>query len=253
MPSSVPPPNDMIKWTVAGRGDRGPRCGHNTEYVCPHCQKQLVIEHSCMLRTCPKCFRLWHCREAAITRDRMNRAARVFNTRLHHVILSFKEVDINEMDKQDYNRFRNGCYDLLKRAGASGGGLVLHPWREDHDGDFTVPGLHCHAFVVGRWLSPGNEIETNGDILFKRIGELRYYKQYKYVFEHCGVSEGIHSITWYGSMSYRNFPKDDKERRGAGHGRGVNCPECQTNMEPLVIIDWVARDEIHYSIGKQAG
>lgn len=197
-----------------------------------------------MLRTCPKCYVHWMCKEASITKSRMERARVTFKSRLHHVILSFDKGDIN--DKDSINEFRKDCYKFLKLQGIDGGGMVIHPWREDHDGNFRVHGLHVHAFVIGKWLQPA---DGASNIIFKRIGELRYYKQYKYVFEHCGVTDKIHAITWFGCMSYRNFPKVENEKHGYGSGREVTCPNCQCAMELLVIIDWTARDIVLVDYG----
>lgn len=241
----IPPPE--ITWEVAGTGSRGMDCGARVDYVCPHCQKHFNITKSCMLRSCPECAGPWASREAAITKARMERARAEFKTRLHHVVLSFKEAEIN--GKDEYDRFRKKCYNILKHHGVDGGGLVLHPWREDHNGEFNVEGIHCHAFAVGNWIRPGSGTELDECIIFKRIGELKYYKQYRYVFDHCGVSSRIHSITWFGNMSYRNFPKSAEEKRARGLGRAIECPDCKTELERALFIDYNEQDYVIFDPG----
>lgn len=240
-PPSKPSP---IQWRVAGQGERGEGCGGLVEYYCPNCETVHRVEHYCMSRECPSCSQIWASKEASISKNRMERAKYTFKSRLHHVILSFKEVDINGLDREAYSDFRRRCYKILAGAGVRGGGLVLHPWRESHRGEFDVGGLHCHVFATGEWLRNGENIFEDTGIIFKRIGELKYYKQYKYVFEHCGIAEGIHAITWFGNMSYRNFPKTDDEKEHRPGGRAPRCPDCMTIMEILIHTDYVEHDKI---------
>lgn len=239
-PSPVPPPNvhDEILWRVAGRGEPGPGCGDKISYICPHCQHHTTVTKSCMLRTCPSCFKLWNSKMASKTKSRMERAKIKFRTRLHHVVLSFKDSD-----KNDLHEFRKACYRILRENGVSGGGMVIHPFREDHMGEFSVPGHHCHVFANGRWLDRGG---GKDDVIFKRIGDLKSYQQYYYVFEHCGIAENRHAITWFGNMSYRNFPKTNQEKMHEPGHREVICPNCQCEMELLFIVDYIEKDIIEY-------
>jgi len=236
---------EYVKWNVAGRGEPGTNCGKIQRYKCPECDRIITVEHACMLRSCPNCAGPWASREASITKSRMERGKVTFQTRLHHVILSFEGENEHEWDRAQLQDFRKKCYKILRKSGIEGGGMVLHPFREDHDRmAFSTRGLHVHCFVVGQWLAQGDIIHRRTGIIFKRIGELKFYKQYKYVFEHCGISPGVHSITWFGNMSYRNFPKAENEKRGHGGGRGVDCPNCTTKMEPEEIQDTIAQDYI---------
>jgi len=231
-------------WKLPGRGEPGEGCGELVRYVCPNCGHVEVVEHRCMKRECPVCGPLWVRREAVCMKKRLERAKAVLGGRLHHVVIS-PPCDVVIKSDNDVKVWRRRVYRVLRDAGARGGVVVIHPYRDD-GGDFSRVGLHFHCLVLGDWIERGDVVFRREKLVLKRVGPLKYFKQYYYVLEHAGVRDGLHGITWFGDVAYNNFPASEDERIVGGGGKKVICPRCGAEMVREYIYDWVSRDLVRF-------
>lgn len=244
------------KVTLPGRGAPGAGCGVGKMFVCTSCGYEHEHEHQCRQRQCPRCrkkypeldhkhpdrvYHLWALDEAFIMRARCFD----FGKRLHHVVISFDDYEAKEgeVDVDEYKRLRKRCYEILRFAGSQGGVLVWHPYREREpgNGEFSRWRPHFHAIVDSRWLQSGNVVRDRWpNVVFKRTpGDLnRNIARFYYLLDHCGVIDGLHTVTWFGSMSTRQG-KGFEEMEIRSEKPARCCPRCGSeSVEPLVLMDY---------------
>jgi hypothetical protein len=178
-------------------------------------------------------------------RGRILDGAESYRLRPHHLIISFdpKDLRIEDLkDKDEYVRLRKRVYEILRFAGAQGGCIVFHPWREDPFNEYTEEGPHFHCIVLARWIKPGDEVYDEfinyyGDLepILKRIDSFKpsVLKTYKYLLEHSGIAEGIHAVTWFGSMAYNKQKVGVREIHAKKDPRGPECPICGGEVESM--------------------
>lgn len=221
---------------MMGQGEKGKNCGDEVLYICPHCAKEYKINSKCVQRDCPDCAPDWAMKEARIMRARVHDLGK----RLHHVVISFKE-SIDDVD--DVRRLRKRCYRVLRKAGADGGLVVFHPYRESVSGRYDKWSPHFHAIVSGRWLERADCIPDvkRGECVVKRIGRVDYaLERFYYLLHHAGFADNFEVLAWWGCMA-RNHgqgPGELAERHGDGARR--ICPECGTELEPGTLTDWTS-------------
>jgi hypothetical protein len=103
------------------------------------------------------------------------------------------------------------------------GGLgVYHPFRQDDFGSYVLDGcIHFHMVVLAHGdVLPGGLL-ADGDVVFKVLRDAEYgdfrgfrgpvgiRRHLKYLLSHCGIVEGRHALTWWGSLSYRALPGEE--------------------------------------------
>ena len=233
---------------------------------CLHCGESFWGARSCLLRACPNCYEKWAATEAKRASWRVWMGMHKLywqygiRARLMHCVFSVR------YDGQTLQECRNQAMTVLKDHGLEGGLLVFHPFRQDDDGDFALDGtVHFHGLVaaVGD-IKPGSTEFYEDGIFFKVIpdpirggfrgfthfGELRRCVQY--LLTHCGVIEGRHTVTWYGSMSYNKLSqkaleaKHPKAVKDMEKVRSSQCPHCGSyDTERCEVVDYTRWSDRH--------
>lgn len=213
---------------VAGNGSPGNDCGQPVLYWCNSCHSYFKMEHSCMSRYCPECYTNWASREARAAAARLwgwkisgdgagawRRATKGWgvNLRVYHVVVSFNDPGFipTESAIRDYRRI---AYGRASMHGAIGGLAVFHGGRAGEH--YLSGGPHVHLLLVGGLLEPGglDGAERDGRIVWAVIqhgdswavqSESRAKRAVAYLLTHCLVGEGLHSLTWFGWLSYNKW------------------------------------------------
>lgn len=236
---------------LPGSQERGQGCGESIPHHCNDCGHTFILESSCLLRTCPSCWRKWAWKEARTASLRMWAGVSLIapkrsNRRMLHAVISL--VD----NGRPVSHLRKQAIIIAKKHGLSGGLLIYHPFR--HDGDsFCMDGyVHFHLVALARGdVQPG----AQGDYVFKIIKDAirhdyRGFQKWRevnacvfYLLTHCGILKGRHALTWYGELSYNQLSNGVLEARVPGldlHPKyKQKCPHCHSfDIEPDWIIDY---------------
>lgn len=252
--------NDAAKPVLPGKGDAGPDCQESIRMHCNHCDAYFTITSSCMLRTCPHCFRKWAAKEARVSSMRIWSgvsiiAPRRTGRRIVHCVVSFEASG-------DLTSQRKRALKELKRHGISGGMVIYHPFRDDGDGYVPDGYVHFHCIGLARGnISPGD----NPEVIFKVIIDARRkdYRGYRgpkeisctvfYLLTHCGIVNGRHALTWFGELSYNALSnavlveKIPYMNEVFNHKPKHRCPICGSDdVEHEYIMDWTAPCNPYY-------
>ena len=202
-----------LAWTLPGQGAPGADCGRERPMRCACCAHAWTGVSHCMMRECPTCATPWRTATAAEAAWRLRTAARVAFGRpvVAHVIVSFPPD--TEITPDNVHRYRARAMRLLRRAGAYGGCLMLHPWRDQQErGHYTETGPHFHGVAI---FSRGSKIAMGSnhyytpvgtaEVVLKVLRPLRDYVAVKdlvtYQLGHAGIAPGRHALTWWGIVS----------------------------------------------------
>lgn len=242
---------------LPGAGAPGASCGSPVPMHCNHCGHHWIAESSCMLRTCPHCWRKWAYKEAKAAGLRMwagsiLRVGRRRGFRLLHAVVSFRI----EEDGDPLTSYRKKAIKILKHHGLSGGIMIWHPFRQDDDKDYIPDGtVHFHVIALAR--SDVIPADATHDYVFKVIRDakngdycgFRRARDIKacifYLLTHAGILKGRHSATWYGELSYNMLSTGALENaypdmfEAKDRMRRELCPKCKSeDVEPAWLMDW---------------
>lgn len=202
---------------LPGKEGVGVGCGLEMPIFCNSCGASYTISSSCMKRGCPNCYEKWASKEARVSSTRLWMASHIISKgkpfkrgfRVIHAVVSMPEGDDDARAKARV---------VCKRHGLLGGLMVWHPFRKDEDKEF-VPDGHVHYHVIGLAkgdILPGG-LASDGDVVFKFIkdaerGDYRGFMRVRevkrciqYLLTHCGIMKGVHTLTWWGCMSYNSM------------------------------------------------
>jgi len=211
---------------LPGHGAAGPGCGSRIQYrACSSCGHLFWVKRSCMMRECPECYEKWAFREAKLAawrvwagaKRRCREAGWAWSAcRVLPVVVSVRDRG------QGLVCARDEAYAVARRHLLDGGLSVYHPFRQDEMGAFVLDGyVHFHMVVLAHGdVLPGG-LSTDGDVVFKVIRDAEYgdfrgfrgpagiRRHLKYLLSHCGIVEGRHALTWWGSLSYNKLPSEE--------------------------------------------
>lgn len=245
---------------LPGHGAPGGDCGTSIPHHCNSCGHTYTLKSACMLRVCPNCWQKWARREARVSGERLWAGANLImrgtpkraGYRVVHAVVSMPDQG------DDINVQRDKARRVIKRHGLVGGLTIYHPFRKGDEDDFVHDG-HVHFHVVG--IAPGDITPGGNDCgaVFKVIRDakrgdywgLRECGEVRdlvfYLLTHCGIIEGKHALTWYGSLSYNSLSNRTLDEAYPGYleraraGPPKRCPACGSeDVEPDWIMDWTA-------------
>jgi len=236
-----------ICWKLAGTEEPKDYCGiFNTEgcfNVKKHPRKKPFIDQrmlSCFRSACKKCWlKKWLARESSRSTKRIENYVALAqrngfrNKKPIHVIVS-------PPWNQKYDRFdllKEKCRRMMKEAGIIGGLLIYHPFRLDKETNIWV--VHPHFHVIGfGWVVNTSRISSKEGWIIKNKGiRDSLHSTIYYQLSHAGVSEKIHSITWFGTLGYRS--KYANEIKVEKEELDPNCPFCDLL---LVRVEFIGLD-----------
>lgn len=267
-PGDVPPPRRLLPYEaiLPGHGDRPDNCGSEQIFTCSSCGHVWSGESQCNSRECPECWTNWLSIEAEESATRMwvlsrkvylgKSLGRYRAGRIVHCMVSFRIRGLS------YSKARSKAEKIAMKHGISGGLVIFHPFRIDHDdGQYRYDGT-IHFHIVG--LAKGDVIwpekgQVMSDYIFKQIQDpdsrggkatyrgVRKYDQLlkllRYQLSHCGVIKGHHAVAWFGCLTYNlkvfgvsfnskaRFIEDYPEVVAhLNRYRGKTCPKCNSDQ-----------------------
>jgi len=210
-----------LRWKLSGTEEKKDSCGIWNTKGCPnvggHLEGKNFVrrsKRSCFRSRCEYCWlEKWLAREShrATQRienyvdvwKRVNNQPRVFAQRKHlkpiHVIVSPPWND----KFMRFDLLKERARELMEQAGIEGGLMIYHPFAFDKKSGKWVVRPHFHVVGFG-WVVNTKKISDSDGWVIKNKGVRdNLHSTIYYQLSHAGVSEGIQSIIWFGSLSYR--------------------------------------------------
>jgi len=102
-----------------------------------------------------------------------------------------------------FDLLKSKARKLIEQAGIEGGLMIYHPFAFDKKSGEWVKRPHFHVVGFG-WVVNTKKISDSDGWIIKNKG-LRdnLHSTIYYQLSHAGVSDEVHSITWFGSLGYR--------------------------------------------------
>lgn len=209
-------------WRLPGHGSGREKyqCGRflvSKTYGCPEGHELHAVRCGCNRLDCPVCWPDKVRRNADHIRRRLNVTDQLYNgLTWYHVTVSPPQgpAIVQWGTPEGYKRSKKECLDVLRRAGALGGVMVCHPYRNNKDGsDLWRAGPHFHAIMNG-WID-GSKIPAGWVV--KNIRKLDISEVFPvayYLCSHAGVGNGgvnrdgrlmsIKSVSYFGNCGTNN-------------------------------------------------
>ncbi len=120
---------------------------------------------------------------------------------------------------KSFDELKDKARKLMNQAGIEGGLMIYHPFGFDKKEKKWVVRPHFHILGFG-WVINTKKISDSDGWVIKNKG-LRdsLHSTIYYQLSHAGISDGVHVITWFGSLSYRakyssHFKVEDEDEHG---------------------------------------
>jgi len=208
-----------IHWKLPGTQEPRDTCG---EFFTKGCfnrnmhpgHKDFVMRgcKSCFRASCKKCWLLkWLSRESSRATERITKYSEfwkkmnqnhLFSQRKYlrpiHVIVSppWKDKFIS------FEKLKEKTRKMLKIAGIEGGLMIYHPFPYDKKERKWSVRPHFHVIGFG-WVVLQKKITNDGWVIKNKGVRNSLHSTIYYQLSHAGVSSDIHSLTWFGTLSYR--------------------------------------------------
>ena len=108
---------------------------------------------------------------------------------------------------------------LINKAGIEGGLMIYHPFSLDKKTGQWVARPHFHIVGFGWVVDTRKMSDSDGWVIKNKGLRSSLHSTIYYQLSHAGVSDDVHSITWFGSLGYRakyadRFKVDDEDETG---------------------------------------
>lgn len=208
-------------WKLPGTELKKETCGlwitKGCDNVWGHPENKKFIRHSkrsCFRSCCEYCWlEKWLARESHRATQRIENYIQVFkhlqfarSPNLQRKYLNPIHVIVSPSwnDKfLSFDELKNKARKLINQAGIEGGLMIYHPFSLDEKSNQWVVRPHFHVVGFG-WVVDTKKISDEDGWVIKNKG-LRdsLHSTIYYQLSHAGVSDDVHSITWFGSLGYR--------------------------------------------------
>ncbi len=210
-------------WVLPGHGEAYSTCGEFYSKGCldvgAHKQNLLDavsagrifikrMRSTCLRSACPICYEKWAGKEAHAIAYRLKEAkkGRMHLGRVIHVVVSLPESDYN-LVVQDYSQLKHKIYRMLKKVGFFGGSMIFHPFR--FNSVTKEPYFSPHFHILGYGWIRGKKVASNSRKTGYSIINLGVRDSVvataQYQLSHAGIKSGVHTITWFGAISYNKI------------------------------------------------
>ena len=226
-----------LVWRLPGTELKNNSCGLwktvGCDNVFGHPENKQFVKHSkisCFRSKCEYCWlEKWLSRESSRATQRIENYIQVFkhlqfarSPNLQRKYLKPIHVIVSPSwnDKfKSFDELKNKARKLINQAGIEGGLMIYHPFSLDKKTGQWIVRPHFHILGFG-WVVDTKKISDSEGWVIKNKG-LRdsLHSTIYYQLSHAGVSDGVHAITWFGSLSYRAkysnlFKVEDDEEHG---------------------------------------
>jgi len=202
-------------------------CIHTENHNHPDHQGKAYVKRYqkfCMRSCCRKCYEKWIAREANAATKRMENFVKSTGKTLIHVVLSVSKWDVT----MDFKLMKKKARKVLDQIGIKGGNLIFHPFRFNKKLRCWYYSPHFHCVCFGN--IPRGKITTTyyeSGWVIKYLGTRKsVFATLYYLLAHCGVKKGVHSVSWFGDLSYSKVKKEKEPNRNT-------CPSCERKLVEL--------------------
>jgi len=227
-----------LVWKLPGTELKNETCGLwktiGCDNVWGHPENKKFVKHSkisCFRSCCEYCWlEKWLARESHRSTQRIENYIEVFkhlqfarSPQLQRKYLNPIHVIVSPSwnDKfMSFDKLKEKARKLINQAGIEGGLMIYHPFSKptEENPKWTIR-PHFHVICFG-WVVNTKKISDSDGWVIKNKG-LRdsLFSTIYYQLSHTGVSDDVHSITWFGSLGYRakyadRFKVEDDEEHG---------------------------------------
>jgi len=242
--------NKQIFFKMVGTGESKEYCGDFVTEGCgnfvDHPNDMVYTQNrrlTCKSAECPVCWDSWLIRESSRVTERIEKFRMLSerkgfrSTKPIHVIVSPPKWSWNVTWTELKKSFRR----MVKRAGIVGGVSMFHAFRLSSDGKTWFYSPHFHMIGYG-WVINTKKISSNDGWVIKNKGirknSSEVYSTVAYLLSHTAIAKGIHSVTWFGDLSYRSKYALELKRE-TEESDADKCPYCS---QYLVLFDVVGGD-----------
>jgi|CXWL01.1.fsa_nt_gi hypothetical protein len=210
-----------LVWKLPGTFEKKETCGQwitkGCDNVFGHPENKKFVRHSkrsCFRSKCIACWlEKWLARESHRATQRIENYIEFFkqiqiarSPNLQRKYLNPIHVIVSPSwnDKfMSFDQLKNKARKLIEQAGIEGGLMIYHPFSLDDKTGQWVTRPHFHVVGFG-WVIDTKKISDSDGWVIKNKG-LRdsLHSTIYYQLSHAGVSDDVHSITWFGSLGYR--------------------------------------------------
>jgi len=226
-----------LVWKLPGTEIKNDSCGLwktvGCDNVFGHPENKKFVKHSkisCFRSKCEYCWlEKWLARESHRATQRIEnyidffkklQFARSPNLQRKYLKPIHVIVSPSWNDKfKPFDQLKNKARELINHAGIEGGLMIYHPFGFDKTKNQWVIRPHFHILGFG-WVVDTKKISDSEGWVIKNKG-LRdsLHSTIYYQLSHAGVSDDVHSITWFGSLGYRakysdRFKVEDEDEHG---------------------------------------
>jgi len=231
--------NKQIIFKMVGTGEPKEDCGRWVTEGCDnylsHPSGKAYVENkrlTCKSAECSVCWDSWLIRESSRVTERIEKFRMLSeregfrSTKPIHVIVSPPKWLWNISWVELKKSFRK----MVKRAGIIGGVSMFHAFRLSSDGEtwFYSPHFHFHMIGYG-WVINTKKISSENGWVIKNKGIRKsstgVYSTVSYLLSHTAIAKGIHSVTWFGDLSYSAKYAFELKRQKEESDFG-KCPYC---------------------------
>ena len=204
-----------ILWKLPSTKEKKVTCGKFKTLGCfnlfNHPNNQALIQRtklSCFRSACEYCWlEKWLARESRRATLRIENYQRVIKqlgkTRFTNPI----HVIVSPSWKDKFMRFdllKKKCREILTKSGVKDGLMIYHPFSLDKKKMRWVCRPHFHVIGFGWLLENNKNMNKDGWVIKNKGVRDSLHSTVYYQLSHAGVSDNIHSVTWFGELGYRS-------------------------------------------------
>ena len=228
--------NKQVFFKMVGTGEPVKYCGSFITEGCDnflnHPSDKNYAQHTrltCKRAECPICWDSWLIRESSRVTERIEKF-RMLSERKGfrsckpiHVIVSPSK----RLWNVTWTEFKKSFRKMVKRAGIIGGVSMFHAFRYNKQKQEWFYSPHFHMIGYG-WLINTKKISKDGWVIINkwiRKNSTEVYSTVAYLLSHTAIAKEIHSVTWFGDLSYRSKYALELKRE-IEESDASKCPYC---------------------------
>ena len=196
---------------------------------------------SCKRAECPICWDTWLIKESSRVTERIEKFRLLAQRRgwrsskpIHVIVSPPKWLWYLPFDE-----FKKEFRKMAERAGIVGGVSMFHAFRLNKNTNTWFYSPHFHLIGYG-WVKDTKKISSEKGWIIKNKGiresSSSVYSTVSYLLSHTAIAKGVHSVTWFGDLSYRSKYAMELKRDVVDID-GNKCPYCSQYLVKFEIYD----------------
>jgi len=177
------------------------------------------------------CYKSWLVKTTEKMVDRIEGGKPSTHRKPIHVTVSPAPSEWDKFKTLDgFRKLRRKAIKISKQAGIKGGCTVPHPYRENRKTHLWRWSPHIHVIGYG-WVTGTKQIYNKTGWIVqnhrirKTVGGTAYYQ-----LTHAGIRQGIHAVSWFGILSWKNLKRDPMR------AEPETCPICGNRLRAVIYL-----------------